>query len=1001
LRTPYRDLASQIETLTPDFMEDFALNSIEEAVMYTINVESRDEYVINNGISDHSYNNLRIRGLSDVPPTRFFFRSLMPADQYNLNRIDISSGPNTILFGTRLHTGVVNSEPGSAVFSNQGSISTLFDSNGTVRIRLDFNQVLSEDTLAVRAAVLYENYEWETQPSSELDRRFYATATYKPWSKTSIRAFFENVDLKRQVPTRAFPFDSITPWYEAAEMAGSGYTENQPIFENNLEWYDSNRPIGGQQVFKRSHGWPVLVIENGNNGGISDIGTWRNAVAVQKPTRWAHVNPLNYNRGPTLLNDRYFPTDVSLITGVRQNNLNGRIGNLILNQEILPGLNLEAAGHVEELNVFLTGDIGSTVQADANKYLPDGITLNPNAGKMYVEGFPNYYRSNEDIESWRAALAYDYDFAVKQDGWAANLGRHRLVGLVTGEEFKSKAQTYYYRILPKRKTDIDFEFPEIEGVTWKYPFFYSWNDNSILTDPSASFISRKNPTFIFFRYYVDPQKGDVVPKLPFTLGQPLELIDSSGVPFTIDPENTGFVDEEGRRLATAITSNSYRTREDVIQFTYQGNFLDDRLVLTYGRRETKLKAALISVWLPDPYTGMRAHIDEVGYTELETLEPGTSETAGIVAAPFRDWLDLPGNVDLTFGYQQSSTYGTPTPYRDPFGVSYPGSHGEGEDASVRLSLPGNRFSVRLNYYKITAGPTVASFNPFQGIRFHLGQVEARIRELDPDLSIIEGPTGHGFPAPGTDNQYLLMAYVEATGYELSGHWAVTDNFQIRFNAADMKTVESGVGQEWWEWIDQRLPVYRDLDVLEGGVDNPSDVDGDEKIGQWTWETARLKDDDTQTLSDYWQTQVVHGQNGIEVIHSLDGKSNPFIRSMRFNLNGMYRFTQGRLKGLNLGAAVRWRESPLLTYGATTVNGANIADLNNPLYGVSEWYLDLVARYSFRTALLGDRTTTVSLNVRNALDRDNPIPYEMYVNGDPLRMASVEGVKFILSLKMEL
>src|SRR2546421_4442426 len=39
LRTNFKDVPNQIETLTRDFMADLALNTIEQAAMYTANVE--------------------------------------------------------------------------------------------------------------------------------------------------------------------------------------------------------------------------------------------------------------------------------------------------------------------------------------------------------------------------------------------------------------------------------------------------------------------------------------------------------------------------------------------------------------------------------------------------------------------------------------------------------------------------------------------------------------------------------------------------------------------------------------------------------------------------------------------------------------------------------------------------------------------------------------------------------------------------------------------------
>ena len=45
LRTNFKDVPNQIETLTKDFMEDLAVTTIDQALIYTANVENKNDYM--------------------------------------------------------------------------------------------------------------------------------------------------------------------------------------------------------------------------------------------------------------------------------------------------------------------------------------------------------------------------------------------------------------------------------------------------------------------------------------------------------------------------------------------------------------------------------------------------------------------------------------------------------------------------------------------------------------------------------------------------------------------------------------------------------------------------------------------------------------------------------------------------------------------------------------------------------------------------------------------
>ena len=60
----------------------------------------------------------RVRGLSHADNTRDYFLTDIPWDSFNVGRVDISRGPNSILFGNGSPGGIINNDVNDAEFTN-------------------------------------------------------------------------------------------------------------------------------------------------------------------------------------------------------------------------------------------------------------------------------------------------------------------------------------------------------------------------------------------------------------------------------------------------------------------------------------------------------------------------------------------------------------------------------------------------------------------------------------------------------------------------------------------------------------------------------------------------------------------------------------------------------------------------------------------------------------------------------------------------------------------
>ncbi len=240
IRTDLKDVGSAIQVITKEFLQDVGATNSGTLLQYTTNAEvagTRGTYLgQGNSTSVEETANLRnpssaqrVRGLSAADNTRDFFVTDIPWDSYNVDRIDIQRGPNAILFGLGSPAGIINASTHNAEFRNFGSVDASTGSYGTFRSSVDVNQDLIEKVLAIRLDGMWDDHRYEQKQAWQNDQRFYGTIKYDPDLfhradfHTSIKVKFENGDIQADRPRSIPPYDSITPWFAAADTtSGTG-----------------------------------------------------------------------------------------------------------------------------------------------------------------------------------------------------------------------------------------------------------------------------------------------------------------------------------------------------------------------------------------------------------------------------------------------------------------------------------------------------------------------------------------------------------------------------------------------------------------------------------------------------------------------------------------------------------------------------------------------------------------------------------------------------------
>jgi hypothetical protein len=984
LRTDFKDVAAQVEVFTMEFMDDYAINSLEESLIYSMNVANAEDRVSGNGEGFGNQDSgvaQQIRGVGGGTVSRNFFQAFTNSENYNVSRVTIASGPQSILFGTGQPAGVLDVTLNRAeVGEDFGEVSFQIDSFEGHRAALDYNKVLVEDKLALRIALLNKNTKQDWKPNKDKDERIYATLTWKPFESTTIMAHYEHAKRDYARTNRFLPYDNVSPWF------GWG----QPAFDN------SNGTTGSLPlIYNRGPVQPTILINN--DGSFEQpTTTYRQMVQVDSVVNMPGVSAVNFEADNwTLIDDSIFPAalDVNTAGLVEHHETKADIYDVFIEQKLAENWYLEIGAHKEDQKdtEFDHGISNRTLKVDPNLYLGDGVTSNPHYGEFYVDGQPGWQNNANESENWRITTSYEFNFDEKFDNILRFFGRHRVALLKSQDKALTGLgqQGYRYRFLP------DFN-------TLEEPYFSNSDFANGLTGRRWADTGQRG---LNARFYLTEENGYVAQQTDFVFdGRPITVMDENGRSWTIDPNNTGYFDAQGKRLVSNNAPQGVNTQLDTEQLGYQGFFWNGNIVLTFGYRTDEAKAKnFMDVDRDDANspthpngtrgTGLYPHVDDSIFGDWETPQSGITKTKGAVVRPL-SWL--------SFFWNESDTFQPNIGRFDPYGNEYPGAEGQGEDMGFRLDLFDNRLSIKYNDFDLASSPSRAANTPFNRWRDPVWNVANRYRTLT-GVDDYPGAGTGGFRERGRCC-YWVMSDNTSTGEEVSINVRPIDGLNIRFTYTDREAVESNIGNIWFQWIDERLEdSWTKFSVPEGGVGNPRDLDGDGEIGTWTWDTAWYNDnnDGDQTLAEYFQDVTLNGPIGATLIQALDGKKNEFDRARSANLNIGYRFSEGVLNGFNVGGAVRWRDAPTVGYEEILVSGVESPNLDRPLSGAIDMTYDLSIGYRGKIKLFGDRNYRIQGTVRNLFDDGPTFPVIKSVDGNNIRVARKTPRQFILSVDMDL
>lgn len=194
----------------------------------------------------------------------------------------------------------------------------------------------------------------------------------------------------------------------------------------------------------------------------------------------------------------------------------------------------------------------------------------------------------------------------------------------------------------------------------------------------------------------------------------------------------------------------------------------------------------------------------------------------------------------------------------------------------------------------------------------------------------------------------------STGWEYEAVWNPKRNWRIALNAYEQKVVMTNIA----------LPMQSFLALL-----GPELTSGPKSNLPWLTNLSSVTvGQQFSTMKAQFDTQTM-----------MDGATNQEVRRWHWNAVTNYEFREGRLKGINVGAAVRWADRVALGYPVIKLaSGKGQSDVRHPYYGPAEVNYD--AWIGFNRKISKALTWKVQLNVRNIGVRDKLIPVATQPDG---------------------
>ena len=401
LNARLKDTPASVSPFTPEFLSDIAATNLSEMLAYATNIEVELEDAqagFNNPPGrdstggDYSF---RVRGIIGGV-SRDFVDASAPNDLYNVERAEVSSGPNSILFGLGPAGGLVSITGKKAnVRRPRTTLKTVFAEYDYQRYELDFNRPIVKDKVALRLLGLHHTAEgWRKWTRDDQDR-FTGAVTVKPFKHTTIDGSYEKGRTSNSLSVTGNAVDGVSLWLNNGRPTADGVA------------------VPGTARFATGTDRFTLT---GNSGIVYNLKGELQSSSTFSATTLAPVSlaPNQYNYiGPG---------------GLRRQDFDSF--NVNIEQRVTPALTVVGSVFHNEGRVNTDGANTTLpeLRGDPNITLPapaggTATVANPSRGGLYMDTtwFKDALVTTNDVA--RLTAAYEFDAGK----W---FGRHRVAGLM-------------------------------------------------------------------------------------------------------------------------------------------------------------------------------------------------------------------------------------------------------------------------------------------------------------------------------------------------------------------------------------------------------------------------------------------------------------------------------------------------------------------------------------------------------------------------------------------
>lgn len=395
LNTALKDTPASINVFTKEFMQDIGAFNLDDVLQYGMNLQfDRDDA---GGFGDSpngnntvgSFQGYRVRGVNISLARNYFTSGGLPRDTFNVERVEQSRGPNSVLFGIGSAGGVVN------ISNKEGIIGRSFQnirasagSYGSWRTELDINQSLSNKIAARLNLVRYRAGTYRLFQDGE-GYAGHLALKYRVLPRVEIRGELERGHLRDNSPRNTALLDFNSYWLAAG----------RPLLSPTDPIPTGRGAAIGARLSATTNGASLRFIQNpGETTGrlvtmANQIVTNGDNIPVQDDNL---VVPQINTQGPTA--DRI---------------ANYTTGSAFVNVELVKNaVYVEAAFNHEQLSrpVNYNATQSERFRGDPNTTLPGTLGPNPYAGAFFTETNWQIYDNRSRADRGRVSISAEHDF---------------------------------------------------------------------------------------------------------------------------------------------------------------------------------------------------------------------------------------------------------------------------------------------------------------------------------------------------------------------------------------------------------------------------------------------------------------------------------------------------------------------------------------------------------------------------------------------------------------